>query len=83
MLSELNSKEEQIIVLKYNDKNVGLIVDKAVSVHGVHVEDIEHCPSFVNNQLIDGIIRFNDQLITILDVETLIKLNAEHLKHSR
>ena len=62
-----------IIVIRHEDNNVGLIVDRVEEVLAIPKEllnNTEH--SEQKSKFIIGITKFNDQIITLLDIERIL-----------
>ena len=65
----------RIIIVHLNDMDVGLIVDSATQVIEIDNNMIEEPPQSLNigeQNVIYGIGKINDKIITILDVEKLL-----------
>lgn len=65
----------RIIIVHLNDMDVGLIVDSATQVIEIDNDMIEEPPESLNigdQNVIYGIGKINDKIITILDVEKLL-----------
>ena len=69
------TKETRYIVIKNNDEVAGFVIDKLTEAVRIHENDIEQTPEALHedNTLIYGIGKQKDRLITILEVEALLK----------
>lgn len=67
--------ETRIIVVSLDGMQVGLIVDAAKDVKNIDEEEINEAPpiiSDVRNQFLNGVVRLNDELVLILDIEKIL-----------
>ena len=65
----------KIVVVKSEDKKVGLIVDLVSEVMNVDDSMIEEAPSIVkgiSNEYISGMIKLNDRIIILIDTEKIL-----------
>ncbi len=74
----------RIILIRLEDKPVGLIVDAATDVIDIPAETIQH-PNLVGvemNSFLKGVSKLSERLLIILDIQSLLKdINAiEQLK---
>lgn len=62
-----------IIVINYESDHVGLIVDRVEEVMAIP-ESLLHQPDTGDNKskFIKGILKFNEQIITLLDIERIL-----------
>lgn len=69
------SKDTRYIVIKHNDDVAGFVIDKLTEAIKINETDIEPTPETLNEEadLIYGIGKQKDRLITILKVEYLLK----------
>lgn len=69
------TKETRYIVIKNNDEVAGFVIDKLTEAVRIHENDIEQTPETLHEDstLIYGIGKQKDRLITILEVESLLK----------
>lgn len=68
-------KETRIIVVKQEDKFIGLIVDRVNEVLTVDKEVIDEPPreiSQINSFFISGIARYNERLVIVLDIGNIL-----------
>lgn len=75
-LSDTRLKDNpKIVVVKNNDKKVGLIVDLVSEVIDVDDSMIEEAPNIVrgiSNEYIRGMIKLNDRIIILIDTEKIL-----------
>ncbi len=77
------TKHSRIIVTEVNNKLIGLLVDGVSHVIKVDVEQIEAAPEDVlevDTDYIKGVIKLQDQLIILLDLEKLLRREKLELK---
>ena len=69
------NKDTRYIVIKHNDEVAGFVIDKLTEAIKINESDIEPTPETLNEEtdLIYGIGKQKDRLITILKVEYLLK----------
>ena len=69
------NKDTRYIVIKHNDEVAGFVIDKLTEAIKISEADIEPTPETLNEEadLIYGIGKQKDRLITILKVEYLLK----------
>lgn len=71
-----NTENTCIIVIKYEDKNIGMIVDAVSEVLTITPNMIEPAPFFVNNNssnaFIGGIGKVNNELIILVDTNKIL-----------
>lgn len=74
-----NINESFIIVITYQEnektQNIGLIVDKVydvIALSELNIDDYPEIGSRYNAEFIDGIVKNEDQIIIILDVEKIL-----------
>lgn len=77
-LSYTEIKEEpKIVIVKNEDKRVGLIVDVVKEVSDINIEDIEEPPAIVkgiSNEYLRGIIKLKDDIIILIDPKKILSL---------
>jgi purine-binding chemotaxis protein CheW len=77
-LEDINLREDaKIIVVKHNDRSIGLIVDMVSEVIDVLDESIEEAPEIVkgiSNKYIMGMVKLNDRIIILLDTEKILTI---------
>jgi purine-binding chemotaxis protein CheW len=69
--------EPKIIVVKNEDKYIGLIVDMVSEVIDISSESIEETPEIIKcllNKYVFGIVKLNDRIIILLDTEKIISI---------
>lgn len=69
------NKDTRYIVIKHNDEVAGFVIDRLTEAIKINEADIEPTPETLNEEadLIYGIGKQKDRLITILKVEYLLK----------
>ncbi|SEG00287.1 purine-binding chemotaxis protein CheW [Caloramator fervidus] len=70
-----DSRDKKIIVVKNNNKNVGLLVDTVLEVTDIKEENIEASPDIVTvakNKYIQNIIRLDNRIILNIDTEKIL-----------
>jgi purine-binding chemotaxis protein CheW len=70
------SKESRIVIAIHNNQKVGMIVSAVSEVLTIDDSNIEPPPPMVSNintEFICGIVRINEKLVILLDLETIIK----------
>lgn len=68
----INSK---IIVVKHNEKSIGLLVDDVQEVIDVKKDEIESTPEVISqysNKYINGILKKENRIIMIIDTEKIL-----------
>ena len=78
---EHNKEEDQIIITKIDETQVGLIIDNANDVLDIPVDLLENPPETigtVKKEYIHSIAHLNNRLIVLLDIYKL--LNLEEIK---
>src|SRR3990172_6124238 len=71
------SDASRIIVVDTSGRLAGLVVDAVIDVVMLNSEDVEPCPSIDDSRRSDyimGVGRQGDRLITVLSLESLLKL---------
>jgi purine-binding chemotaxis protein CheW len=61
--------EPRIIIFEFGNEKIGLIVDEVVEI--IETNHIEKIPSFIHHGIIHKLIKLQDNIIPILDVEIL------------
>ena len=61
--------EPRIIILEYNSENVGLLVDDVVDI--LESDNLENTSSLIHFGIISEIMKFEDRILPILDIERL------------
>lgn len=78
------TEETRIIVFHLENMEVGLIVDVANDIVDIDEEKIESPPEVVGTVHIDyieGVVKFNERLLILLDLEKVLTTDEiEHLK---
>ena len=72
------SDASRIIVVDTSGRLAGLVVDAVIDVVMLNSEDVEPCPSIDDSkrsEYIMGVGRQGDRLITVLSLESLLKLS--------
>lgn len=77
-LSQNNDgNEPKIIVVKSDNKYIGLIVDMVSEVIDISTESIEETPEIIQcilNKYVYGIVKFNNRIIILLDTNKIITI---------
>jgi purine-binding chemotaxis protein CheW len=75
-LKETSLKEDpKIIVVKHNDKCIGLIVDMVSEVVDIKDENIENAPEIIrgiSNKYVKGLIKLSERIIIFIDTEKIL-----------
>ncbi len=74
-LSQEDTESTRIIILKMDDMDVGLIVDAAYDVVNIPQNTIEPPPEVIGSAKVDyiqGVAKFNDRLLILLDLEKVL-----------
>jgi len=69
--------KNRIIVSQYNGKHIGLLVDEIVDIQDVDIDNIEGMPENFKDKKINGVLNFDDKLISIVNTEVIRDLVAE------
>ena len=64
--------QENIIILKVQDEEIGISVDEDEEVLVVEVKDIQKVEANAISQYIKGIINIDGRLLTIIDIDNLL-----------
>lgn len=64
--------QENIIILKVQDEEIGISVDEVEEVLDVEEKDIQKVEANANSQYIKGIINIDGRLLTIIDIDNLL-----------
>ena len=67
-----NNEQQNIIILKVLDEEVGISVDEVEEVLDVEERDIQKVEANANSQYIKGIINIDGRLLTIIDIDNLL-----------
>jgi purine-binding chemotaxis protein CheW len=70
-----DNKKSRIVILSIEKKIVGLIVDKVEEVIKINVKDIKPPPEMlegVNTEFIFGVYKYNDDLLMVLKLDSLL-----------
>ena len=70
-----NTDNTRIIVVEYNQQDVGLIVDAVSEVLHINKEDIEDPPKSmvgIKNDYLTGVVKVDENIINILDLDNLL-----------
>lgn len=73
----------RIIVVYKDDVTVGILVDRANDVIDIQAEQIKQQPETVESELveyIDGVVKVEDRLFILLDVEQIIEERDDRAK---
>lgn len=72
-----DNEKNRIIVSQYNGKHIGLLVDDIVDIQDVETSKIEGMPENFKDKKINGVLNFNDKLISIVNTEVIRDLVSE------
>lgn len=74
LLLNINSDKEQdnIIILKVDDEELGITVDEVEEVIDIEEEKIQKLETHNSESYIKGIIDLDGRLLTVIDIEKLI-----------
>ena len=75
------SDNRKIIIVKREDKKFGIIVENVYEVRDVKSELIEDAPSItttVDRKYISGLIRLEDKIIILLDLDKILSQDEEN-----
>jgi len=78
--TEKNEKETRIIVVKQEEKYIGLTVDRVNEVLTIDSEVIEDPPqeiSQINSFYISGIAKYEERLVIVLDIGNILSPREE------
>ncbi len=70
-----NTEDTRIIVVEYEDDDVGLIVDAVSEVLHINEEDIEDPPQSmvgIKNDYLTGVVKIDENIVNILDLNNLL-----------
>lgn len=67
-----DTKQDNIIILKVEDEEIGISVDEVEEVLDIDEKSIQKVESNANKQYIKGIINIDDKLLTIIDIDNLL-----------
>lgn len=71
------TNEPKIIVVKNDNKYIGLIVDMVSEVIDISAESIEETPEIIKcilNKYVFGIVKLNERIIILLDTDKIISI---------
>lgn len=72
-----NTDDTRVIITKYDDLELGFIVDQTKDVLDVLSKDIESASSIASNsEIFEGIAKINGRLIILLKLEELVKTST-------
>lgn len=63
--------DSQVIIVRTEESFFGIITDKVVDVNAVKTENIKHLPYQSENNLIQYMYKFNDLLISVIDLNSV------------
>lgn len=73
--------ERKMIIVHYNDMQVGFLVDEASRVLEIDTSDIEAPPAMLKShdfELIKGILHIENQIVVMLELEHMVALLKAH-----
>lgn len=76
MVEKEPDEETKIIVIRTSEMNIGFIVDSVSEILNIPKEDIQEPPTIINSnsgdQYIEGIAKYENRMIILLDVDKLV-----------
>ena len=72
--------KERLVVVKHGESFSGLLVDEVIQVVRIGMDEIESAPAVtdgINRDFIDGIRRTENQMIILLNLETITDINLD------
>ncbi|MCI5727186.1 MAG: chemotaxis protein CheW [Clostridium sp.] len=69
---ETNNEQNNIIILKVEDEEVGISVDEVEEVLDIDEKDIQKVENNKSNQYVKGIVNNSGRLLTIIDIDSLL-----------
>ena len=75
-----NTEDTRIIVVEYQDDDVGLIVDAVSEVLHIDEEEVEDPPQSmvgIKNDYLTGVVKIDDNIVNILDLDNLLESDEE------
>jgi purine-binding chemotaxis protein CheW len=81
MDTQNDTKQTRVIIVTMGEVKVGLMVDGVSEVLRISEESIEPLPPMVNSvnsDFLKGIVRLEDRLIILLEVEKVLDLEEQH-----
>ena len=78
--TQQDTKQTRVIIVTMGDMKVGLMVDGVSEVLRISNESIEPLPAMVNSvnsDFLKGIVRLEDRLIILLEVEKVLNLEEQ------
>lgn len=70
---EEDDKESNIIILKYDDEEIGIKVDEVIEVVEIDPSNVQNGTSD-GKEYIRGVIELNNNLLTIIDINKVISI---------
>ena len=71
---ESNNKQNNIIILKVNDEELGITVDDVEEVVEIEEKTLQNLESHDNATNIKGVINYADRLLTVINIEKLLSI---------
>lgn len=71
---ESTNKQNNIIILKVNDEELGITVDDVEEVVEIEEKTLQNLESQDNATNIKGVINYADRLLTVINIEKLLSL---------
>lgn len=69
---ETNNEQNNIIILKVEDEEVGISVDEVEEVLDIDEKDIQKVENNKSSQYVKGIVNNSGRLLTIIDIDSLL-----------
>ncbi|HAR63373.1 MAG: chemotaxis protein CheW [Candidatus Margulisiibacteriota bacterium] len=83
MTHKENDFGKRVIVIDFDDQTIGLIVDKVSEV--IKIKELEsssaNVVSTINEMYIQSVARYNDNIITILNMKNVISITREEKEY--
>ena len=71
-MKETNNEQNNIIILKVEDEEVGISVDEVEEVLDIDEKDIQKVENNKSSQYVKGIVNNSGRLLTIIDIDNLL-----------
>jgi len=71
-------EQENVIILDLENETIGISVDQVVEVIDMAEHLLAESPDVKHREYIEGILKFEGSIITLLDMDVLCKKNREH-----
>lgn len=72
-ISEKQMNQNNIVIIQSEKEKYGLIVDEAYSIYEIESkEELVEMPSVMKSDYFDGILKYNTDLVLLINVEKLV-----------